>query len=464
MGLTSPLELALPRGRIDVRGLIGARLRVAVLRRRHGLAATALALVVIAAACGFGASFMARDARLGVVRFPISCGWMSQQDFTTATSLLHLFQFGEAEQVYAGIVRRDPDCAIAYWGVAMSRLGNPIYRLPGNADIAAARSALAAASAAAEATPRERAYIGALGAVFAVDDAPAWSERASAYAAAMGALVERYPEDAEAPIFYALALNFATLPDDHTHAFRTKAAELLLAAFAAQPDHPGIDHYLTYCLGHAAYQPKPFERIPMGTPLHRLLLAGIAVVAMSGAAVFVARTAGVAPGMAQGAPGGPFLLEAAGGTRVSDASLRGRWLLIYFGYASCPEICPTTLGAIAAALEKLGPIAAKIQPVFITIDPERDTPERADAFAKAFDPRILGLSGSAVEVAAVAKEYRVFFRKVPTADPSQYLMEHSSYVFLMDPQGRYVTLFTADDIEAPDDMVTRLRGLVSPVS
>src|SRR5258708_29015190 len=207
---------------------------------------------------------MARDARLGVVRFPISCGWLSQQDFTTATSLLHLFQFAEAEHVYAGIARRDRDCAIAYWGVAMSRLGNPIYRLPGNADIAAASSALAAA-AAAEASPRERAYVAALGALFAADEASPWSQRASAYAAAMGALPERYPEDAEAPIFYALALNFGALAGDRMHSSRTRAAELLLAAFAAQPGHPGHHHFLPYCLRHAAYQPKPFERIPMST-------------------------------------------------------------------------------------------------------------------------------------------------------------------------------------------------------
>src|SRR6185437_9432205 len=104
---------------------------------------------------------------------------------------------------------------------------------------------------------------------------------------------------------------------------------------------------------------------------------------------------------------------------------------------------------------------AKIQPVFISIDPERDTPEGTDAFVKALDPRILGLSGSAAEIATIAKEYRVFFRKVPSADPSEYLMEHSSYVFLMDPQGRYVTLFTAAEVEAPDEMASRLRGLVS---
>jgi protein SCO1 len=463
LSVASPLEFPPPK-RTGLCDRAWGAVRVAVLRRRHGLAATALGLAVIIAACAFGASFMARDARLGVVRFPISCGWVSQHDFTTATSLLHLFQFADAEEVYAGIVRRDPDCAMAYWGVVMSRLGNPIYRLPDAADIAAARTALAAAATASEASPRERAYVAALSTLFA-DSAAQWSQRATAYAAAMGALAERYPEDAEAPIFYAVALNFAAQPGDPTHAaLRAKAAELLLAVFAAQPDHPGIDHYLTYCLGHTAYQPKPFEKTAMTTPLHRLLLGGIALLALSGAGVFVVRTAGLAPGVVQGTPGGPFLLEAAGGKRVGDANLRGQWLLIYFGYTNCPEICPTTLSAVAQVLEKLGPVAARIQPVFITIDPERDTPERADAFAKQFDPRMLGLSGSAAEIAAVAKEYRVFFRKIPGGDPAQYFMEHSSYVFLMDPQGRYVTLFTPGDIDAPDEMASRLRGLVSASS
>jgi len=451
LSVNSPL--ALPGGRSDVRGVAWAGLRVAVLRRRHGLAAAALAVVMIAAAGSFGASFMARDARLGVVRFPISCGWLSQREFTTATSLLHLFQFTEAEDVYAGIARRDPDCAIAYWGVAMSRLGNPIYRLPGHADVVAARAALAAAAAASEASPRERAYIAALGTLFADGEASPWRQRALAYVAAMGAVAEQYPDDAEAPIFYALALNFAA-PGDRSHAFRSKAAELLLAVFAAQPDHPGIDHYLTYCLGHAAYQPKPFERIPMSAPLHRLLLAGIAVLALSGAGVFVARTAGFAPGMVQGAPGGPFLLEAAGGKRISDASLRGRWLLIYFGYTNCPEICPMTLGAIAEVLDKLGPVAAKIQPVFITIDPERDTPERVDAFVKAFDPRILALSGSAAEIAAVAKEYRVYFKKVPL-DDGGYTMDHTAIVYLMDKLGRFVSPFSLK--RTPEAAVADLR-------
>ena len=155
MSLTSPIELPPPE-RTRAHGLGWATVRVAVLRRRHGLAATALGLAVIVAASAFGASFMAHDGRLGVVRFPISCGWLSQRDFTTATSLLHLFQFADAEQVYADIIQRDPGCAIAYWGVAMSRLGNPIYRLPGETDVAVARAALAAAASASEASPRDQ--------------------------------------------------------------------------------------------------------------------------------------------------------------------------------------------------------------------------------------------------------------------------------------------------------------------
>jgi protein SCO1 len=190
-------------------------------------------------------------------------------------------------------------------------------------------------------------------------------------------------------------------------------------------------------------------------------LAAIAVLALSGAGVFVVRTAGLSSGTAKlQPPGGPFVLTATDGTTVTDRSLRGRWLLVYFGYTSCPAICPMTLSAITAALENLGPLAEKIQPVFITIDPERDTPERIDAFTKAFDSHIIGLTGKPAEIAEVAKEYRVFFHKLPAANPDDYVMEHSAYVFLIDPRGRYVTLFTPDQIEAPDDMAARIRELV----
>jgi protein SCO1/2 len=433
----------------------------ALVRRRQALGAAALSIAVVCAASTFSGWFMARDERLGVVHFPISCGWRTQQDFTTATSLLHLFQFAEAERRYVLMVKHDPDCAIAYWGIAMSRLQNPIYRLPGSEDMAAARQALAAGASARTASPRERAYLVALGKLFGVDAASTWHVREVAYAEAMAALAEKYPDDAEASIFYALALNLAADPTDRASVNRTKAAELLLAAFAAQPDHPGIDHYLTYCLGHAGYQPKPFERIPVSTPVHRLLLAIIATLALSGAGIFVLRTAGINAATTQ-APGGPFTLKAADGRVVTDRSLRGKWLLVYFGYTNCPNVCPTTLNAIAEVMARLGPLAEKVQPLFVTIDPERDTPETMDAYIKAFDRRIVGLSGTPAEIAAVAKKYRVFYKRVPGSGPDDYLMVHSSYVFFMAPDGQYVTLFTSDQMDAPDEIASRLRTLMGP--
>jgi protein SCO1/2 len=201
----------------------------------------------------------------------------------------------------------------------------------------------------------------------------------------------------------------------------------------------------------------------MSTPVQRLLLAALAILAVSGTGVFVFRTAGLGPGAGVPATiGGPFALTAANGQIMTDQSFRGRWMLGYFGYTHCPGICPMTMTAIAEVLEKLGPLAQKLQPVFITIDPDRDSPAAADAFAKTFDPRIIGLAGKPAEIAEVAKEYRVFFKKLPSAEAGAYLMEHTSYVFLMNPQGRYVTLFTEDQTEAPDDMVSRIRELMTP--
>jgi hypothetical protein len=144
-----------------------ARIGAALRRHRRALGAALLAATVIGAASAFGAWYMARDARLGVLNFPISCGWESQLDFTTATSLLHLFQFADAEAAYRALLKRDPDCAIADWGVAMSRLRNPLYALPDADDMAAASAALAAGAAARTASPRERAWHAAAGTIFA---------------------------------------------------------------------------------------------------------------------------------------------------------------------------------------------------------------------------------------------------------------------------------------------------------
>jgi protein SCO1/2 len=143
--------------------------------------------------------------------------------------------------------------------------------------------------------------------------------------------------------------------------------------------------------------------------------------------------------------GGPFTLTASDGSTKTDESFRGRWMLIYFGYTHCPNICPMTLSAISRALDTLGSRGANVQPVYITIDPERDTPEQMGEYTRAFDPRIVGLTGTPQAIALVAKEYRVFYQKLPGRTRDDYSMMHSSYIYVMDPNGQYVTLITQSE-------------------
>lgn len=433
--------------------------RVGLRRHSRALAAVALSILALSSVWGFATWYLAQDERLGVVHFPTSCSWQSQREFTVATSLLHLFQFADAEQVYAGIVNREPDCAIAYWGIAMSRLRNPLYATPSSADVSVARQAIVAAAAARHTSIRERAYLAAMGALFMPDSASGWHSRLAAYTRAMGQLAAQFPEDREARIFYALALNFSASAGDSS---RTKAAELLLQAFTEEPNHPGISHYLTFCLGHAAYQPKPFERVTMTKPIQRIMLGAFAFVVLLGVGAFVTITSDFRPGSSGSTEiGGPFVLTASDGAVVTDRTFRGRWMLVYFGYTHCPDICPTTLLAISQAMQKLGPLAASVRPVFVSIDPDRDTPQVIDEFVKSFDPRLVGLTGKPSEIAALAKQYRVFYQKVPVEGSDDYFIEHSSYIYVMDPDGRYLTLFSNED---SDTIASRLRELLTLTS
>jgi protein SCO1/2 len=141
--------------------------------------------------------------------------------------------------------------------------------------------------------------------------------------------------------------------------------------------------------------------------------------------------------------GGPFVLTDQNGKQVTDKDFRGRFMLVYFGFTFCPDVCPSALQVMAAALDKLGPKAAKITPIFITIDPERDTPDKMAQYVQSFDPRLVGLTGSPDEIAAVTKEYRVYAKKVD--DPKStagYTMDHSSIIYVMGPDGSYRTHFT----------------------
>lgn len=134
--------------------------------------------------------------------------------------------------------------------------------------------------------------------------------------------------------------------------------------------------------------------------------------------------------------GGDFTLEAPGGpSGLSD--YRGKLVIAYFGFASCPDVCPTSLGVMKAAMNKLGePEQAAVRGLLISIDPERDTPEKVEAYAQYFHPNFHGLSGTPEAVAQVAKQYGALYRKVETPDSSMdYTMDHSSVIYLIDQQG-----------------------------
>jgi protein SCO1/2 len=143
--------------------------------------------------------------------------------------------------------------------------------------------------------------------------------------------------------------------------------------------------------------------------------------------------------------GGPFTLVAPDGTTVSDQTYRGKWLLVYFGYTFCPTSCPTALLDIASALEQLGTEAAEVQPLFITVDPQRDTPSVMSEYTRSFDERIVGLTGSPQQIAAVAEEYGAYSARHQTGPgAADYVMDHSTYIYLMDSRGKFVRGFDAD--------------------
>jgi protein SCO1 len=147
--------------------------------------------------------------------------------------------------------------------------------------------------------------------------------------------------------------------------------------------------------------------------------------------------------------GGPFTLQDGDGRQVADRNYRGKYLLIYFGYTYCPDVCPTTLTQMADALDRLGPNADRLQPIFITIDPKRDTPAVVKQYAAAFSPRLIGLTGSPEQIAGVAREYRVYYAEHRTGPgPGDYAMDHSSILYLIGPDGKFVAPIRADQTGA----------------
>jgi protein SCO1/2 len=164
------------------------------------------------------------------------------------------------------------------------------------------------------------------------------------------------------------------------------------------------------------------------------------------------------PAGARSGIGRPFALVDVDGHSVTDRDLRGRWLVVVFGYTFCQDVCPTTLGEIAAAMEKLGPLSKQVQPIFVSIDPERDTPEVLRDFVGAFGAEIMGLTGTESQVIAAAETFDVLFYKVAGHTPADYTVAHSAHITVIGPEGGLVTRFSAD--ADADRIAATLRKLM----
>lgn len=153
--------------------------------------------------------------------------------------------------------------------------------------------------------------------------------------------------------------------------------------------------------------------------------------------------------------GGPFRLVDQDGRNVTDASYAGKFMLVYFGFTFCPDVCPTELQAMATAIDDLGSPADMVQPILISIDPERDRPAQLKDYVAAFHPRFVGLTGSSEEIAAAAKAYRVYYAKGPVDADGNYVMDHTSFVYLMGPDGKLRSVFRAGT--APEAMAAEIQ-------
>jgi cytochrome oxidase Cu insertion factor (SCO1/SenC/PrrC family) len=169
---------------------------------------------------------------------------------------------------------------------------------------------------------------------------------------------------------------------------------------------------------------------------------------------------------ASGSPaiGGAFSLTDQNGAAVTDKTYDGSYRLIYFGYTFCPDACPTELQVMAQAIEAMGPAGDKVQPIFITIDPARDTAKQLAGYVPLFDKRLVGLTGTPEQIAAAAKAYKVYYAKAdqPGVDAKSYGMNHSSFVYLMDPKGKFLTVFSSD--MDSDKMASEIRRYMAQSS
>lgn len=157
----------------------------------------------------------------------------------------------------------------------------------------------------------------------------------------------------------------------------------------------------------------------------------------------------------QASIGGPFVLTDQNGKTFTDKNLKGHWTLLYFGYTHCPDVCPLTLELIADTMDKLGAKAARVQPVFVTVDPARDTPAVMKQYVSAFGKLFVGLTGTNAQIAQMTKEFRVYARKHPLKN-GDYSMDHSGAIYLLDSEGKFAG--TYEEVQGPDKIAADLKA------
>ncbi|MSP51133.1 MAG: SCO family protein [Alphaproteobacteria bacterium] len=154
--------------------------------------------------------------------------------------------------------------------------------------------------------------------------------------------------------------------------------------------------------------------------------------------------------------GGPFAMIDHTGKAVTDADYRGKYMLVFFGFTNCPDICPTELQTISAALDLFPPATLeRVQPLFVTVDDERDTPAAIKEYLGAFHPRFVGLTGSSAQVAAITKVYRAYALKGPANRDGMFMIEHAGFIYLMSPEGAFVDIFRPG--QQPNDLAKKLK-------
>jgi len=193
---------------------------------------------------------------------------------------------------------------------------------------------------------------------------------------------------------------------------------------------------------------------PKTTRLLLVISAFLAGLVLCFTVVLLVTDRGTMPIAAPSTVGGPFRLTDQNGNTITDKDLKGRPFLVFFGFTHCPEICPTALFDISEILSRLGPDAEKMNALFVTVDPERDTPAALKDYLSSFNPRLIGVGGDTQALADVAKAYRVYYKKVPLKD-GDYTMDHTAIVYLMDKNGQFVAPFSLK--RKPEDAAADLR-------